>query len=201
MLEAMRFARVSTLLLILSLAGVASGCDQQSSSSGGAGAGDAGDAGRDDGSALYQPCAENNPCPAGYYCSFRESENCGGPSAEGYCSGIEDTCTDAPTPSCGCDGEVYPSDCAAHQAHVDVGEACEDKVPANLIPCGDKFCDPSSTYCYACGDDTSPAFYYYCWPLPTDCDGGTVCDCLGGNYCQTVEGNGVSGFVYTTACQ
>lgn len=89
-------------------------------------------------------------------------------------------------PVCGCDGSVYPSQCAAQQAGADIGawaDATEGprctSTPAGRFLCGPWFCDPDVSYCdYGIGDvgDRSVSSQ----PWPSSCAGHKDCKCLEG---------------------
>ena len=106
------------------------------------------------------------------------------------------------TPSCGCDGKVYSSPCAAHQAGVDVGPACDSSLtPTGLIPCGAIYCDPQTTYCLR-GDGDAADHIYRCIDLPAACGASPDCDCIDRPHdaCEIVSGNGVMGIAVDVDC-
>jgi hypothetical protein len=88
---------------------------------------------------------------------------------------------------CGCDAEVYDSDCDAYRAGVAIASnasACETD---GLFRCGEKLCEIGHEYCEAMEPDgcENHGIYpkhpteYTCRPLPTDCDPEEPCsDCL-----------------------
>ncbi|MGE0327005.1 MAG: hypothetical protein AB7K71_38090 [Polyangiaceae bacterium] len=146
-------------------------------------------------------CSSQGECPSGFYCDYA-TKNC---SANLHTSPI---CTRAPvtceetTPSCGCDGKVYSSPCAAHQAGVDVGPACDSSLtPTGLIPCGAIYCDPQTTYCLR-GDGDAADHIYRCIDLPAACGASPDCDCIDRPHdaCEIVSGNGVMGIAVDVDC-
>ena len=133
---------------------------------------------------------------------------CGPPSDELH----EDppSCADKPTncgtvydPVCGCDGQVYDSECEAHSQGVDTGaETCDPQVtPSGLFPCGFRYCDPTTSYCTHVEGDTGDRDFS-CVALPNGCDPtAPSCSCLTldqGDTCSVVTGNGVSGLSVLT---
>jgi hypothetical protein len=62
-------------------------------------------------------------CPDGHYCDYPD-DWCGGTDGSGVCRVAEVACPEFYQPTCGCDGEVYGSACAANAAGVDIS-ACQ----------------------------------------------------------------------------
>jgi hypothetical protein len=59
-------------------------------------------------------------CPAGLYCDFPESAQCGAADQTGTCAPRPDTCNTMVQPVCGCDGKDYGNECDAAQSGVSV---------------------------------------------------------------------------------
>jgi len=102
-----------------------------------------------------ETCTVNYDCYAGQYCT-KDTGDCDG---EGTCQtkpDLED-CTDTGNPVCGCDGNTYSSECAAHANGVNVLHegACE----------GEETCTDNSEC--SSGD--------YCGKDVGDCDGEGTC--------------------------
>lgn len=62
------------------------------------------------------------PCPEGQFCDFPKGSECGATDRGGACKPKPEMCTQAYEPVCGCDGETYPSACAAAQKGVSVSQ-------------------------------------------------------------------------------
>ncbi|WP_437970952.1 hypothetical protein WMF04_17440 [Sorangium sp. So ce260] len=123
-------------------------------------------------------CSPSDPCPAGAWCKY-EDERCERDAgATGTC--VSEECEDG-IPYCGCDGNVYPSSCAAHLAGTYVTDAalCSE----GTFACGDKSCKEHIEYCsrqilvvggytFECRTPSATA---------SSCEGGVVsCECLTG---------------------
>ncbi|WP_437931012.1 hypothetical protein WMF37_17850 [Sorangium sp. So ce291] len=124
-------------------------------------------------------CSPSDPCPTGYWCAY-EDERCEqDASATGTC--VSEECEDG-VPYCGCDGNVYPSSCAAHLAGTSVTDAalCSE----GTFACGDRSCKEHIEYCsrqvlldggytFECRAPSATA---------SSCEGGVVsCECLTGS--------------------
>ena len=110
---------------------------------------------------------------------------------------------------CGCDHHVYPSQCAAHAAGVDVAVlgGCGEQVRGK-IACGARYCDARSTYCEIIVSDVLDLpSTYTCRPLPASCaspDGSAPpqCSCFPrgtrcSDFCVAVETAGATTFRLT----
>lgn len=159
--------------------------------------GSAGAGGPDWPSCGEQKCGADEFCNFQYdYCSVTNPE--GGLEVWRDCYKRDFLCNDH-TPVCGCDGTVYPSQCAAYQAGVDIGGPTPtqapycDSTPAGRFPCGPWYCDPKVTFCeYREHDEGVRWPACAAWPAP--CVGQESCGCLVGfDSCTAVPGNGVTG--------
>ncbi|APR86182.1 Hypothetical protein A7982_11531 [Minicystis rosea] len=123
---------------------------------------------------------------------------------------LRSSACDSVLPVCGCDGKVYPSECQAHAAGIDIGggppglEQCaHDLTPQGSFACGPYFCDAATTYCaYGQGDQSDRVTK--CVPLPAACTGVPSCDCVpppSKGECKPVPGNGATGVVVVEVAQ
>ena len=116
-------------------------------------------------------CASHELCvdPTGY---------CGVPRGDGLnCVEKPSACSDG-APACGCDGNVYDSQCAANIAGIDVGPASTCPAPAGYFPCHNQFC-AEGLVCFTKlppDDQTSPVFG--CASPPSACADAPSCQCL-----------------------
>ena len=137
-----------------------------------------------------EACGTSDDCPESMFCSF-EGGSCD--PGVGVCSPrCEHTGVSQPT--CGCDGNVYDSNCEASSEGVAKGmDVCP--TPPGLFPCGWLFCDPTVSYCLQELGDTGEVYIedgYTCSDLPMP-DACPYVDCT----TTTVEGNGVTGTLLT----
>jgi hypothetical protein len=93
-------------------------------------------------------------------------------------------CDGGASPVCGCDGVVYPSECAAYAAGVDldVTGACRDRVP-DWAPCGAHYCNADTSYCEIYLSDVPEIpTDHFCRPLPESClrleASARTCECF-----------------------
>lgn len=89
----------------------------------------------------------------------------GGP----YCTERPVECTGGGDSVCGCDGKVYPSECDAHLAGVDIGASGDCEPPGGYFACGPRFCavgDYCETFPFEGATVTSA-----CKPIPARCEG------------------------------
>ena len=104
-------------------------------------------------------------CPSGFYCRGECSY-----SFPSQCTSAPETCEEvSPRPSCGCDGQVYASQCEARRAGVEPGGECDPSLwPEGLFPCKTTFCDLASEYCMqqlVAGE----FLMVYCDDMPLEC--------------------------------
>ncbi|AUX22300.1 uncharacterized protein SOCEGT47_028010 [Sorangium cellulosum] len=122
-------------------------------------------------------CSPSDACPAGSWCEYEE-ELCEQPaSATGVC--VSASCEDG-VRYCGCDGNVYPSSCAAHLAGTHVTEAAH--CSNGTFACGDKSCKEHIEVCDKLSLLDGGAVFE-CRPLPAGsrCEGGIAsCECITG---------------------
>jgi len=98
---------------------------------------------------------------------------------------------------CGCDGTVYPSNCAARDAGVGTqgaisGSRCETP-PSGYFDCLGLFCDIETEYCdmhrhygsstfpFPC-ESGDPWVAATCHPLPQACDPDATCGCVSDSF-------------------
>lgn len=60
------------------------------------------------------------PCPAGFFCDFPPSADCGRSDAPGVCAPLTTVCHHVLRPVCGCDGRSYDNACLAAVVGVSV---------------------------------------------------------------------------------
>jgi hypothetical protein len=128
-------------------------------------------------------------CPPGMQC-LPEDGRCGGVSCQ---SPDPPPCVERPV--CGCDGNLYPSNCAARSAGValqgviPIGGGSRCMPPAGYFDCLGLLCDSATEYCdmhrhygssnfpFPCqsGDPWTAAA---CHPLPAACDPDPSCACI-----------------------
>lgn len=126
-----------------------------------------------------EPCGDF-ACEQTEYCDWALND-CGNPGLDPpTCTLTPDGCPGVEgDPVCGCDGIVYPDECTASLAGVDVDETSGCEPPGTLFPCGYKFCDPTAAYCQISTSDIGGfPDSYACVPLPESCGDAPVCGCL-----------------------
>jgi hypothetical protein len=124
-------------------------------------------------------CASSDQCADGSICFFYDGY-CGG-TTPGYCQSLADAdewqCDDE-APSCGCDGNLYDSYCAAVAAGVSPNAAPTSDCTSEPLPCGEGVACYPSDYCMLWNDGSS---------VSASCDafdGGCAqpsCDCISYN--------------------
>ncbi len=145
-------------------------------------------------------------CAAGEFCDFAPEALCGAADQTGTCSPVPEACNQIFDPVCGCDGNTYGNECAAHAAGVSVAASGACGGVGN--DCGGflglaceagEFCNFAPEALCGAADATGE-----CEPVPEVCLDvfDPVCGCDGntyGNECQAhVAGTSV---VSVGACQ
>ncbi|MCC6668246.1 MAG: hypothetical protein IT375_31165 [Polyangiaceae bacterium] len=190
----------SWLIACVALALACSGETKSEGQTGGAGGSATGGAAGSGGGAGTGPCS-GETCTAQEFCDWQYDYCHGKP---GYYSGacVSRNTGCSATPVCACDGQVYPTACAAHAAGYDLSGADPGKhscsgayTPAGTFPCGPWYCDAAKSYCYHGLGDMSDR-KSECRDLPAACGGVASCDCLPPlGECLPVQGKGVTGYM------
>lgn len=173
-------------------------------STGGATTGGSGTGASGGGPSCDSGCGPDEYCESPYYwCPDKLPIS--GVETFPYCESRTVECN-ADLPVCGCDGQVYESECAAHAAGIDMGAGesagaiCDlSLTPEGRFPCGPWYCDPTNSYCFEGLGDTGDRDHA-CTAIPAECNGVPACSCLpqpGESTCSEVQGNGVTGFMVT----
>jgi hypothetical protein len=128
-------------------------------------------------------------CAEGLYCEF-QNNGCGFEDGTGTCEPRPTACPESPIaqPVCGCDGQVYDSECAAEVAGTDVDDyAGNCTPPPQTFRCGHLFCSSMSEYCQIdLSDVVGWPNGYACLPTPGACpDSGATCECVADQPCGT----------------
>jgi hypothetical protein len=170
-------------------AGSASGSGASGSAGqGGGGAGTGGDAAAGaGGNLLGGGCGDSEATLfCGYGGEFCDAPagTCPGPGNLGQCAEGPESCEGERTqPTCGCNGQVYLNECAAHFDGVDVGpQDCTP--PSSAFICGDALCEDGAQYCQSINGHDQ------CLALPPRCaDAADLCACLEPYFCASAPGD------------
>lgn len=113
------------------------------------------------------------------YCDY-QSNHCGtGATTLSVCRDRPLGCDAGSLPVCGCDGAVYPSECAAAAAGTDLNADGSCTPAAGMFACGELFCASKAQYCrVSLTDAMGYADLYKCQDLPPACGSARSCDCV-----------------------
>lgn len=154
-------------------------------------------AGGDDGGGT--PCSDNADCATTELCEFGD-HSCGASGQPGSCVPRPDDCAQEDRPVCGCDGELYPSQCAAASSGVGVDFLGECELPNGAFACGFSFCIHGDEYCLEQGG-AMPSFECLALPpvcQPPDCSCITsCCGCDNASCCSDFCINDDDALTYT----
>ncbi len=143
-----------------------------------------------------RPCASSADCRSGEYCEL-DGISCGAHGlVPGGCVAIPLGCPAPDGATCGCDGTIYESPCAAATAGVDVSaQAGACKTPEGAFPCGPRFCRLGAEYCERW---IAPGQSWACRALPDACkaSGAVDCGCFGKWPCPCALADGA----FTVSC-
>lgn len=130
----------------------------------------------------YDGCPDI-PCDVDEYCTWgARSCGAGWPRSddEALCrprpSASE--CDDTETPVCGCDGQVYASECLAAAAGVDLDANAGCTAPPGTVACSYGFCDPGASYCRIILVDPPEPDISSCAAFPPGCSDPPSCECI-----------------------
>jgi hypothetical protein len=124
-------------------------------------------------------------CGGAQFCDWLDNR-CGrnATTTAGECRLRPNGCAGIYEPTCGCDGQVYSSECHAQSLGQDVSEAGGCTPPANMFPCGPRFCVLGSQYCHATiGGPVGASGSYSCVAYPNTCGDTPTCACLSATAC------------------
>ena len=132
-------------------------------------------------------------CPAGEIFVY-EDALCGKGSSAGFCREPAISCDDSYA-VCGCDGTVYQSLCAAHQAGVGRTFADQCTAPPDMFACGYTYCARNTEFCLESVVESGGGGFY-CEPMQPKCASAPSCGCLLESY-DECESDGMGGFHVT----
>ncbi|MFT3837466.1 MAG: Kazal-type serine protease inhibitor domain-containing protein [Myxococcaceae bacterium] len=122
-------------------------------------------------------------CSSANVCIWND-KSCGATDGSGTCQPRPSGCPSTYQPVCGCDGQVYPNECVANQAGVDVSVSNNCTPPNGYFSCGWAFCAEASSYCTkTLGGAAGNPGSYSCDPFPSTCGTSPSCQCLSGQTC------------------
>jgi hypothetical protein len=125
-------------------------------------------------------------CDQGLFCQETDSFSCPGDTTPGVCALPSASCQ--PSPTCGCDGNVYDSPCAAHQMGVAVFHdgpcSTAGTVCANNADCA------VTEYCQTASDGQCGSSGTCVSKVAACSDDGPICGCSGTNYQRRCDAAG-----------
>jgi hypothetical protein len=134
-------------------------------------------------------------CPAGQFCFYGADAICGADDGGGVCRLLPETCPEIFAPVCGCDGQIYESECRANGAGVSVAPAEWCDRPPVEVACGARAgdsCAPDQFCAYQEGDLCGAAdAEAICRPRPEVCPEVIlpVCGCDNQTWSNDCEAN------------
>ena len=100
---------------------------------------------------------------------------CGMGSSAGFCREPAISCDDSYA-VCGCDGTVYQTLCAAHQAGVGRTFADQCTAPPDMFACVYTYCARNTEFCHDFPEDSGGG--PYCDSMPPECASAPSCACI-----------------------
>jgi hypothetical protein len=132
-------------------------------------------------------------CTDDAYCDFPDG-SCGSTDATGVCKPRPAGCSEGDHPTCGCDGKVYSSACAAASAGTDVNVLASCPAPTGTFHCGGQFCAIGAEYCLDETGAVGPVdTAFSCAQLPPLCGASASCACLNDQPCGFACDQGADG--------
>lgn len=139
-------------------------------------------------------------CRADEFCDFARN-TCSVTDEQGVCRPRPTSCPDllVAVPSCGCDGQLYASECEAQAAGTDLNDQGGCPVPSGWFACGHTQCNLRSQYCqHQVSDVANEPDGFTCPPLPGCPSELPTCACLAGQACGSwCTGQGATGLTLT----
>jgi hypothetical protein len=150
--------------------------------------------------AVAPTCSAAHGCASGEWCLYPDAL-CGKGMGSGTCTPISELTCEA-TQVCGCDGNIYPTVCAAARAGVDTTDATSCPVPAGEVTCGGTYCRGAAELCSVTKSFVAATSVcqtsVVCAPLPSACAAQPSCACLSANgFPGTCTGDATNGFTVT----
>jgi hypothetical protein len=136
-------------------------------------------------------CAALLACDPGQYC-VDPAYTCGAATTLGKCEPSPGGACAPDVAVCGCDGETYPSQCAAAQAGQDITDTVSCTVPAGTFACGPYFCRATDQICKKTQDfrNTLTPVSWSCIAqlpgCPTGCECAACGACVAAHTCNQV---------------
>jgi len=139
--------------------------------------------------ALDASCSQDVQCAEGSFCKYAD-EGCGSVQATGVCTMSAGCDGDGGAEVCACNGQVYPSQCAARKDGQDISLSGSCTAPSNAFRCGYAFCQTSEfcvdhTYAdagsaYSCASFDGCILGCGCAATKSACDAGACTGLLVG---------------------